>query len=212
MRSRWTSSGRCGEHRQRLDLAAVGEAVAGVAVQLLRHVAGLHGDDTHAVVAVQRFRGDGERRDIAFVPIEDEQIFRAMLRGRDAGLGGHPHIGIGRQRDGALERRVHRRDAERRCRQHQRVHVLGDRVRDHVGGECVGAGRQMRAVLLDAAAGQDHGRVLFELRRDFRLGEVEEIAARQHGGLAHRAFLWASAITSARRTARPRCSIERSAA
>ena len=34
------------------------------------------------------------------------------------------------------------------------------RMADHVGGEHVGAGRQMRAVLLDAAGRQDHQRIL----------------------------------------------------
>ena len=67
------------------------------------------------------------------------------------------------------------------------VHALGHRVRDDVGGERVGAGRQMRAVLLDAAAGQDHQRVLLELRGDLRLRQVGEIAARQHGGFLRRA-------------------------
>jgi hypothetical protein len=31
------------------------------------------------------------------------------------------------------------------------IHPFGHRVTNHVGGEDVGAGRQMRAVLLDAA-------------------------------------------------------------
>ena len=41
-------------------------------------------------------------------------------------------------------------------------------------------------VLLDAAARQDHERVLLELRRDLRLRQVGEIAARQHGGFPWR--------------------------
>ena len=74
------------EHGQRLDLAAMGEAVAGMAVQFLGDVAGLHGQHRHAVLAVQRFRRNGKRRNIALVPVEDQQIFGAVLGGRHAGL------------------------------------------------------------------------------------------------------------------------------
>src|SRR5437764_1429771 len=73
------------EHRQRLDLAAMGEAPAIVAVEIRRDVARLHGDHTHAVLAVQRFGGNRERGNVAFVPVEDEQILRAVPGGRAAG-------------------------------------------------------------------------------------------------------------------------------
>ena len=60
----------------------------------------------------------------------------------------------------------------------------------------------MRAVLLDAAGRQDHQRICFELRRDFRLRQIDEIAARQHRARPARcAASRASAIMSAMRDA-----------
>ena len=147
-------------------------------------VARLHGQHRKAVLAVQRLGGDRQRGDVALVPIDDEQRFRAVLGGRRAGLDHHPHVGFRRERDRRLERHVHGRDAERRRRQNEPVHALGDRVGDDGGGERVGAGRQVRAVLLDAAGGQDDERILRQLRGDLRLGQLGEIAARQHGGRA----------------------------
>ena len=63
-------------------------------------------------------------------------------------------------------------------RQQQAVHALGHGVADHLAGENVGAGRQVRAVLLDAAGGQDHQRIFLQLLRDLGLGEIDEIAGR----------------------------------
>jgi len=172
--------GPIGQHRQRLDLAAMGEAVAGLAVELLGEVAGLHREHAHAVLAVQRFRRNGERGDIALVPVEDEQPPRVMLGGGDAGLRHHTHVSVWGEGDRARERHVHRRDAEGRRRQHQPVHALGHRRRNDVGGEGVGAGRQMRPVLLDAAGRQQHQRIALELGGDLRLRQFDEIPARQH--------------------------------
>jgi len=76
---------------------------------------------------------------------------------------------------------MHGGDAERAARQHQAVHALRHRVRDDVGGEDVGAGRKVRAVLLDAARGQDHQRVSLQLCGDLGLRQIDEVAARQHG-------------------------------
>ena len=181
--------GPIGEHGQRFDLTAMRQSVARVPVQLFGDVAGLHGQHRHAVFAMQRLGGDGQRRDIALMPIEDEQVFRAMPGRRHAGLGNDPHIGVRREADRPFERHVHRRDAERRRRQDQSIHALRHGMANDIRGEDVGAGRQMRAVLLDAARRQDYQRVGLQLRRDFGLREVDEITARQHGASAPRLAL-----------------------
>ncbi len=67
-----------GEDRQRLDFAAMGQPAAGVPVELLGDVAGLHGQHAHAVLAVQRFRRDGERGNVALVPVHDHQLLGAV--------------------------------------------------------------------------------------------------------------------------------------
>ncbi len=72
--------GPAGEHRQRLDLAAMSEAVALRAKHLLGHVAGLHGEHRHPDAAVQILGGDGERGDVALMPVDDHQPFGAMAR------------------------------------------------------------------------------------------------------------------------------------
>ena len=106
------------------------------------------------------------------------QALRAVLRRRYAGLDHDALVGLGRERDRALERHVHGRDPQRAARQHETVHALGDGVPDHVRGVDVGARRQVRAVLLDAARGQDHERIASKLRGDFGLGEVDEVAGK----------------------------------
>jgi hypothetical protein len=63
---------------QRLDLAAMGEAAAIVAVQLGCNVAGLHHDHVHVVFAVQLLGGQRERRDVSLVPVEDQQVARTV--------------------------------------------------------------------------------------------------------------------------------------
>ena len=104
----------------------------------------------------------------------------------------HPHVGVGRERDRALERHVHRRDAERRRRQHQAVHPFGDRVRDARWR------RACRCRSADAARAARRCRTAgspadsSELRRDLRLRQVGEIAARQHGGFLSATLAWAS--------------------
>ena len=164
------------EYRQRFDFAAVREAAAIVAVEFGRNIARLHGEYRHAVFAMQRFGGDRQRRDVAFMPVDDEQVLGAVLRGGLAGFGDHAHISIRRQCDGAFERHVHGRHAERRRRQQQPVHALGDRVAYDLARVDVGAGRQVRAMLLDAAGGQDDERILLQLLRDLGLREVAEVA------------------------------------
>src|SRR5690348_2752204 len=47
-----------GQYCERLDLAAVGKTIASLAVKLFSDVAGLDGQHTHAVAAVQRLCGD----------------------------------------------------------------------------------------------------------------------------------------------------------
>jgi len=71
---------------------------------------------------------------------------------------------------------VHGRYAEGRRRQQEAIHALGDRIADHLARVNVGAGRQVRAVLFDAAGGQDHERILFQLLRDLGLREIDEVA------------------------------------
>ena len=168
--------GAVGQHGQRFDLATVGQAAAVVAVEFGGDIAGLHDDHAHAGLAVQFFRGDRQRRDVAFVPVEDEELFGAVSGGRFAGLDNHALISIGRQRDGALERHVHGRHAKRRRRQQQSVHAQCHRMADDLTGVDVGAGGQMRAVLLDAAGGQDDQRIFFHLLGDFGLREIDEVA------------------------------------
>jgi hypothetical protein len=141
-------------------------------------------------VAVQLLGGDRERRDVALVPVEDQQVARAVACSRLAGLDHHALVGLRRQGDRALERHVHRRHAERAAGQHQAVHALGDRVADHVRRVDVGAGRQVRAVLLHAACRQDHQRVVPQLGRDLGLGEVDEVAGRKHVCVLARCGIW----------------------
>jgi hypothetical protein len=49
---------------------------------------------------------------------------------------------------------------------------------DDLTGVDVGAGGQMRAVLLDAAGGQDDQWIFFQLLGDFGLREIDEVAGR----------------------------------
>ena len=60
------------------------------------------------------------------------------------------------------------------------ANVIAHRVADRLARINVGAGRQVRAVLLDAAGGQDDQRIVLELLRDLGLGEIDEMAGRQH--------------------------------
>ena len=77
------------QHRQRFDFAAVGEAAAIVAVKLGGDITRLHHDHAHARVAMQFFRGDRQRRNIAFVPIQNHQPLRAVPGGGGAGFHHH---------------------------------------------------------------------------------------------------------------------------
>ena len=137
------------------------EAVTLLPEKLFGDEASLHGEHGHAVFAVERFRGDAERRNVLFVPIENQEIFCAVLRGGRASFDDHPHVGFGRERDRAFERHVQRCDAQRAAGEHQAVHTLGHGVRDYVGRENVRAGGKMRAVLLDAALRKNDEWMLF---------------------------------------------------
>jgi hypothetical protein len=146
-------------------------------------ITGLHGQHMHAVPAVQLLGRERERGNIAFVPIENHELPGAMLGSGRTGLHRQPHIGLGRERERAFIGHMHGGHAERACGEHEPIHALRHRMRDHIGGECVGSGRQMGAMLLDAAGGEDHERIALELGSDLGLRQIPEITARQHGAL-----------------------------
>src|SRR5262249_48758273 len=105
-------SGSMRDPRQRLDFSTVGETVTGRAVKLLRHIAGLNGDHAQCVFAMKRLSRNGERRDIALVPIENEQIFCTVICRRNAGFHHNSDEGFWAKRYRALKWYVHRGDAQ----------------------------------------------------------------------------------------------------
>ena len=115
------------------------------------------------------------------MPVQNQQVFRAVLGHGGARFHHQSNISVRSERDCAFKRHVQRGHTQRASRQDEAVHAFGNRVADDVGGENIRARRQVRAVLLHAALRQNDQRILFQLRRDFRLRQVDKIAAGQHG-------------------------------
>ena len=99
------------QHRQRFDFASVRQSAAFLAEYIFGYEARLHRQDRHAVLAMQQVGGNTQGRDVQFMPIQDQQIFRAVLRRRRARLHHDAHVRFRRKRDGAFKRHVQWRDA-----------------------------------------------------------------------------------------------------
>ena len=111
----------------------------------------------HPVPALGLVGGEPERGRVALVPVDHDDAVRA----RPVQPAAHVHHDRGqggrRQRERARPGQVVGRDADRAERGDHRAEAGGDPLGDGGRGEGVGAQRQVPAVLLDAARGDDGG-------------------------------------------------------
>ena len=104
------------QHRQSLDLAAMGETAVCSAKELFRHVARLNRQHAHPVIAVKRLGCDCKRWNIALVPVDEHELPGSVLCHGSTGFNLQAHVSIGCKRNCAFIGHVHRCHPERSAR------------------------------------------------------------------------------------------------